>query len=467
MNFKYYDSYENLVKRLKRESIKAEEVISEYVEKPLPIRSFSRTFMPGNCCQFNIKQEYLYLEEKLENICKEYSDKEIQAIINDMKIIKWYSAQNKNTLKNIAIIWRDHFLEENIGLLNGFVEMGVDPRDIFALDKGDSTEHHHEIWETFKKMGFKVDILDNALFDDNKEIIKAKKLIFDFIEEKKDKKIIILDDGAIISTLLNDTYKKNVVGILELTEMGLRRIKGLTSEPIYPILNIAKTSLKRNITYVEIANSIFFRIIQLLGAEKLVGRKVILCGYGDMGEILADKLQKFGIRVVVYDPDIMKLIIASERGFNTYDNIENAVKKENPFLIIGASGYRSITNEVINTLKDGSYVTAGATADLQVLKELEKQNNVKVETVSNIGTQYLIDNSKRITMLGNGRSVNLFNSEAIPNKSNDVFKASMLVAAKQLINEKNKIPNNVCLEQVEEWIKESKILNKYYDLYLK
>lgn len=466
MKYKYYDSYENLVKRLKKDSIDADEVIDEYIERELPIRTFSRTFMPGKCCLFNIKSEYTQLQNKIENICKEYSDKEILAIVNDMPIIKWYSQQNNSSLSNVAIIWRDHFLEENIGLLNGFIEMGVKPYDIMALDKGDSTEHHYEIWETFKKMGFEVDVLDNALFDNQEEISKASELIFDFIERKKDKKIIILDDGAIISTILNDTYKENVVGILELTEMGLRRIKGLDSKPLYPILNIAKTSLKRNITYTEIANSIFLRIIQLLGAEKIIGRKVVLCGYGDMGEILADKLQKFGIRVIIHDPDIMKLIIASERGFTTYDDVEIAVEKEKPFLVIGASGYKSITNKVLDSLESGSYVTAGATADLYALKELEKQANVKKEVVTNLGTQYLIGN-KKITMLGNGRSVNLFNSEAIPNKSNDIFKASMLVAAKKILENYENIPKNVCLEQVEEWIRESKILNKYYDLYLK
>lgn len=465
--FKFYDDYEQLLKEFKKHNIDGKNIIEKHLELKLPIRSFSRPFMPGNGCIFELKQGVSKDIINMSNdICLAYSEKEIFAILNDMPIIKWYCGMNKGTLKNVAIIWRNHFLEENVGLLNGFLEMGVLPEDIIAFDKGDSTKHHIEIWKTFEKMGFTVDLLDNASFTDKKEIEIAKNKILNFINKRKDKKIIVLDDGAIISTILNDIKIDNVIGILELTEMGLRRIRNLETEPLYPILNIAKTSLKRNITYPEIANSIFLRIIELLGAEKIVGRKVILCGYGDMGEILADRLQKYGVHVIIHDPDIMKLIIASEQGFQTYKDIEEATKKENPFMIIGASGYRSITKSVIESLDNNTYVTAGATADLLVFEELEKEGKLKKESISNIGTHYLI-NDKKITVLGNGRSVNLFNSEAIPNKSNDVFKASMLVASVKLITGNQKIAKDICLEEVENWIRESGILNKYYDLYLK
>ena len=46
----------------------------------------------------------------------------------------WDKTEN---VKGIAIIWRDHFLEENVGLLNALVRMGVEPKDILAIDKGD------------------------------------------------------------------------------------------------------------------------------------------------------------------------------------------------------------------------------------------------------------------------------------------------------------------------------------------
>lgn len=248
--------------------------------------------------------------------------------------------------------------------------------------------------------------------------------------------------------------------------MGLRRISHLENGLLYPVLNIAKTNLKRNITYPEIANSIFIRVIELIGGEKLVGRSILLCGYGDMGEILADRFRAFGIRVIIYDPDIMKLIVSGEKGYTTYDDILTAVVEEKPILVIGASGYKSITDEVVRSLPNNSYVTAGATADLSIFLEYEKDQNIEFRRVKNYGTQYRI-NSKFVTVLGNGRSVNLFDSEAIPNKANDIFKAAILVTCNQAINSKEHLKNQLDVNIVEYWINKSGILNSYYNMYLK
>ena len=76
-------------------------------------------------------------------------------------------------------------------------------------------------------------------------------------------------------------------------------------------------------------------------------------------------------------------------------------------------------------------------------------------------------NGKYLTVLGNGRSVNLFDSEAIPNKSNDIFKASQLVVTDKIINSKYDLDNQVELDIVDKWIDESGILEQYYNLYFR
>ena len=98
--------------------------------------------------------------------------------------------------------------------------MGVEPNDILALDKGDSTLHRLEITATFKKMGFNVDILDNSSLEDDELMKIGTKIVSDFINERKDKKIIILDDGAIITKILNKVHFNNVISVIELTEMA-------------------------------------------------------------------------------------------------------------------------------------------------------------------------------------------------------------------------------------------------------
>lgn len=468
MNSCFYGSLEEFLEKLKELNItyvlEDDKILIgngyiKYKAKDLEIRSFSvPRFHNKGLDILAVDVDY----DVINKIILPYSNEEINAIIRDMPVIDWYSSNHKDTLEDIAIIWRDHFLEENIGLLNGFVKMGVKSENILAIDKGDSTKHRFEITETFKKLGFNVSVLDNTDVD-NEELMKiGQDLIFDFINKRKNLKVVVLDDGAIVTKILDKIHFDNVVGVVELTEMGLRRIRPNENKLLYPVLNVAKTKLKRHITYTEISNTIFTRIIELLKAEKLVGRSVVVCGYGDLGEILADRLRSYGVRTSIVDVDILRLIIAAERGFNTYKTCLDAVKCEKPFMIVGASGYKSISEQVIGLLPNYGYVTAGATSDLHAFKEFEARGE-KINKIDKYGTQYYV-NEKYIDVLGNGRSVNLFDSEAIPNKSNDIFKAAQLLTVYNMINEEleNKLEVNI----VDQWIEESGILEKYYELYM-
>lgn len=474
----YYDNIENLIKELNNngiDNIKLDEKnkvltiknkLIKYNERDLGFRSFSVPFFIDNQLVLNYENDDTDIDRLLEHICNSYTDNEIKAIEDAMPILKEYSSKRPNNLKNVAIIWRDHFLEENVGLLTSFVRMGVEPNDILAIDKGDSTKHRTEITETFKKLGFQVDILDNTAVADNLLLKQGEVLIKDFIEKRKNKKIVILDDGAIVSKILTTHNYDNVKAFIELTVTGLKRIKNLNvKELAYPVLNVAKSKLKRFITYKEISNTIFTRTLELLGGEKIVGRTVIQLGYGDLGETLADRYRDYGARVIVIEPDVLKCIQAAEKGYTTFRTFEEAIKYEKPFLIVGASGFKSISDEVIEQLEDGTFITSGATADLDIFKEYKKAG-YKYKEIPKYGTQFEI-NGKHITILGNGRSVNLFDSEAIPNKSNDIFKASQLVVTDKIINEKVNLSNDVEVEIVDKWIDESQILENYYNLYFK
>ena len=143
------------------------------------------------------------------------------------------------------------------------MRMGVKASDILVMDKGDSTKHRKEITATFKKLGFQVELLDNNSLEEKKLLERGTEIIDKFITDRKDKKVLILDDGAIISKILINRKYDNVKAIVELTEMGLRRIKKLDIEELpYPVLNVAKTNLKKFITYKEISNTIFTRTIE-------------------------------------------------------------------------------------------------------------------------------------------------------------------------------------------------------------
>ena len=337
MKVVYYDILENLLNDIKdriTENVKVNKMKKElivenqrikYDEVDIELRSFSKPFFIENQIQLDLSECEESMKERLFEISNSYTDRELEAIIHKMPILKKYSSNKRKDLKDVAIIWRDHFLEDNIGLLTSFIRMGVKPSDIMVIDKGDSTKHRSEITSTFKKLGFQVELLDNNTLEEEELLKKGIKIIDKFITDRNNKKILILDDGAIISKILVDRKYENVKAVIELTEMGLRRIKKIKLEKLgYPVLNVAKTDLKKFITYKEISNTIFIRIIELLGDEKISGRVLIQLGYGDLGETLAKRFRQYGVKVIIVDTNIMKLIKAGEEGFTTYRTLEEA-----------------------------------------------------------------------------------------------------------------------------------------------
>ena len=162
-----------------------------------------------------------------------------------MPILKDYSSKRNKDLKDVAVIWRDHFLEDNIGLLTSFMRMGVKASDILVMDKGDSTKHRKEITATFKKLGFQVELLDNNSLEEKKLLERGTEIIDKFITDRKDKKVLILDDGAIISKILINRKYDNVKAIVELTEMGLRRIKKLDRRITISSIKCGEDKLKK------------------------------------------------------------------------------------------------------------------------------------------------------------------------------------------------------------------------------
>jgi adenosylhomocysteinase len=69
-------------------------------------------------------------------------------------------------------------------------------------------------------------------------------------------------------------------------------------------------------------------------------------------------------------------------------------------------------------------------------------------------------------MLGDGRSLNLFEYEGIPNRGYDVYRAATLIAARELCGNHAAYAPGVHVEPVNEAVRRAGLLQAYYDLYL-
>ena len=393
-----------------------------------------------------------------------FSQEQISAIIATLPLLKNQSLKD-NSFDSVCLIWRDHFLEENVALLEALMYSGLKPENIIALSKGDKTKNVNRIFHYLESQGITVGLLDNGVFDSeiDQSINRSKKWLIEYFRNAKKNNLttLVIDDGAMIWKVF-DNHQELVDCAIELTLPGVRRIENLSCVEI-PIFNLGQSDLKKVIGYPEISRSCFLRLHELLSYEKFYGRGVVILGYGTAGRIIASLFRDSGSRVSVVDTDILKLIEAANHGYSTYRNLSDCLKHSKYFLLIGCSGDLSIDQKSIGYINNGTYVTGIATRDLYNISMIDSS---RVCEIPGFGRKIYIDQTRFIYQIGDGRSINLFESEAIPNKGYDIFKTAIYMCAKELCRHHTSFRAGLLVDEVNDLIRDSGILEDYYNLYL-
>ncbi|WP_395605998.1 hypothetical protein [Pseudomonas sp. B16120] len=412
-------------------------------------------------------QAYLLAVDFLRVYCSSYSSDEVDLIRGGFPLLASVSAQHNFENDNVALIFRDHFLEDNLGFLLSCKDSGINPRWIFALSKGDRTLKRDRIASYLKSLHFNVGLFDNAAFDSkafDENTSSVYGLIEQFVLQAKaaGRRVILIDDGALMPMVFGQ--RQHLIDFtIELTIIGIKRLSKLASLSM-PILDLARSKLKTALVYPEISDACFRRVRHMLSDEKFSGRTVIIAGYGNAGRPLAQKFRSIGCQVVVVDVHKIPLICAAEEGFRTFSSLRAALEQHKPMLVVGCSGEVSIGAEDLDLIPNGCYLTGIATRDLsEINKNLGKQ---QIVNIPGFGNEYRLADGRVFYQLGDGRSVNLFESDSIPNKAGDIFRSAVLILLASGIRTPEKFCAGINLNQVDDVLLESGIYDAYYETYL-
>ncbi len=230
------------------------------------------------------------------------------------------------------------------------------------------------------------------------------------------------------------------------------------------MLNLARSQLKTCLGYPEIADSCLRRLRALLPAYKVTGRPVLVAGYGTLGSRLAAALGSQGCQIHVVDTDPLALITAAQAGYHTYRTACEALRAIAPFLVAGTTGDDVLSAADLALLPDGVFLAPFATRDFSLLTEPGHSHDTTV--IPGIGRVYQLASGRDAIMLGDGRSLNLFEADAIPNQGYDAYRAGTLIAAGALCRKADQIPAGVHASLVDEIIRGSGLYDAYYDTYL-
>lgn len=219
---------------------------------------------------------------------------------------------------------------------------------------------------------------------------------------------MILDDGGDLTNMVFDRYPELIPGIKGLSEettTGVHRLyermaKGTLPMPAINVNDsVTKSKFDNKYGCKESAVDAVRRATDIM----LAGKRVVVCGYGDVGKGTAASFKGAGSIVTVTEIDPICALQAAMDGFEV-KRLETVI--ENADIVITTTGNKDIVvGKHFEAMKDKTIVCNIGHFDNEIDVAWLKKNCSKIEIKPQVDKYSL--NGKDIILLAEGRLVNL------------------------------------------------------------
>ncbi len=242
------------------------------------------------------------------------------------------------------------------------------------------------------------------------------------------------------------TIAESVKGVTEETTTGVLRLYQFAAagELVFPAINVNDSVTKSKFdNKYGTRHSLIDGINR--GTDVLIGgKKVLVCGYGDVGKGCAESLAGQGARVQVTEIDPINALQALMDGFDVV-TVEDAIGDAD--IVITATGNKDIiTIDHMRQMKHQAILGNIGHFDNEIDMAGLERSGAKRVTVKPQVDQWIFENGKTIIVLSEGRLLNLGNATGHP---------SFVMS--------NSFSNQV-IAQIELWTKNDEYDNEVYRL---
>jgi adenosylhomocysteinase len=257
---------------------------------------------------------------------------------------------------------------------------------------------------------------------------------------------ITMDDGAdLVSTLHKERRDllKGVMGGTEETTTGVIRLRAMAADGAlkFPVIavNDAQTKHLFDNRYGTGQSTIdgIVRATNVL----LAGKVFVIAGYGWCGRGLANRARGMGANVVVTEVDPLPALEAVMDGFRVLKMSEAA--KIGDIFVTVTGDLNVIDKQHFEAMKDGAIVANSGHFNVEInIPALEKMSKEK-RLVRPFVDQYVMEDDRRINLLGEGRLINLAAAEGHPASVMDMSFANQALSVEYIVKNADKLENKV------------------------
>jgi len=257
---------------------------------------------------------------------------------------------------------------------------------------------------------------------------------------------ITMDDGAdLVSTLHKERTDllDDVIGGTEETTTGVIRLRAMAEKGVlrYPIIAVNDAMTKhlfdnRYGTGQSTTDGII-RATNIL----LAGKTVVVAGYGWCSRGIAMRAQGLGAQVVVTEVNPLRALEAVMDGFRVMPMIE-AAKIGNIF-VTSTGDINVIDQQHMEVMPDGAILANSGHFNVEINIPALEALAVEKHRVRDFVDQYTLADGRKISLLGEGRLVNLAAAEGHPASVMDMSFANQALSVEYIAQNSAKLQTQV------------------------
>lgn len=257
---------------------------------------------------------------------------------------------------------------------------------------------------------------------------------------------IVIDDGGDFAMLLHTTHRDllpGLVGGCEETTTGVHRLQILEKECrlAYPVIAVNDARCKHLFDNRFGTGQSVMTAIMASTNLLVAGKSVVVAGFGMCGKGVALRAKGLGARVIVTEIDPVKACEALMEGYEVMSMADAAPIGD---LFVTVTGCRDvITKRHFERMKDGAICCNAGHFDVEVnIPELQSMALSYSEVRANV-EGYMLPNGRMISVIGEGRLVNLAAGDGHPAEIMDMSFALQAQCARYMAMSGQKLEKKV------------------------
>ncbi|HLI51446.1 MAG TPA: adenosylhomocysteinase [Thermomicrobiaceae bacterium] len=258
---------------------------------------------------------------------------------------------------------------------------------------------------------------------------------------------IIIDDGAdVVTTLHRDRREllSDMIGSTEETTTGVIRLQAMEADGTLAFPSIAVNDADTKHFFDNRYGTGQSTLDGIIRATNilLAGKTIVVAGYGWCGRGIAMRSRGMGALVIVTEVNPVRALEAVMDGYQVMPMVEAA--RIGDIFVTATGDINVIDRPHFEAMKDGAILANSGHFNSEI--NLRMLDDIAVEGRQELRPfveEYRLSDGKRITVLGDGRLINLAAAEGHPASVMDMSFANQALSCAYLVSEREKLEPRV------------------------